>query len=87
MILLGVIPFWDSFRKRDSAQALMRGANAAVVGILGAALYDPVFTSAIVGPYQFALALTCFVLLMTWKIVPWIVVLAAAAGGVLIGAL
>ncbi|ABS17359.1 MULTISPECIES: chromate efflux transporter [Hyphomicrobiales] len=87
LILLGVIPFWDSFRKRDSAQALMRGANAAVVGILGAALYDPVFTSAIVGPYQFALALTCFVLLMTWKIVPWIVVLAAAAGGVLIGAL
>ncbi|MBP1841943.1 chromate transporter [Rhizobium petrolearium] len=85
LILLGVIPFWDSFRKRESAQALMRGANAAVVGILGAALYDPVFTSAIVGPRQFALALTCFVLLMAWKAAPWIVVLVAAAGGVLIG--
>lgn len=85
LILLGVIPFWDSFRKRESAQALMRGANAAVVGILGAALYDPVFTSAIVGPRQFALALTCFVLLMAWKTAPWIVVLVAAAGGVLIG--
>ncbi|KAB2716390.1 chromate efflux transporter [Brucella anthropi] len=84
LILLGVIPFWDSFRQRVSAQALMRGANAAVVGILGAALYDPVFTSAIVGPYQFALALTCFVLLMAWKTTPWIVVLVAAAGGVLI---
>ncbi|CUX65995.1 MULTISPECIES: chromate efflux transporter [Hyphomicrobiales] len=84
LILLGVIPFWDSFRQRESAQALMRGANAAVVGILGAALYDPVFTSAIVGPYQFALALTCFVLLMAWKTTPWIVVLVAAAGGVLI---
>ncbi|AZN99894.1 chromate efflux transporter [Mesorhizobium sp. M9A.F.Ca.ET.002.03.1.2] len=86
LILLGAIPFWDSFRKRESAQALMRGANAAVVGILGAALYDPVFTSAIVGPRQFALALTCFVLLMAWKAAPWIVVLVAAAGGVLIGA-
>lgn len=85
LILLGVIPFWDNFRKRESAQALMRGANAAVVGILGAALYDPVFISAIVGPYQFALALTCVVLLMAWKASPWIVVLVAAAGGVLIG--
>ncbi len=84
LILLGVIPFWDSFRKRESAQALMRGANAAVVGILGAALYDPVFTSAITGPRQFALALACFVLLMAWKAAPWIVVLLAAAGGVLI---
>lgn len=83
LILLGVIPFWDGFRKRESAQALMRGANAAVVGILGAALYDPVFTSAIVGPYQFALALTCFVLLTAWKAPPWIIVLVAAAGGVL----
>jgi len=85
LILLGMLPFWDSFRKRDSAQALMRGANAAVVGILGAALYDPVFTSAIVGPRQFALALSCFVLLMAWKAPPWLVVLVAAGGGVLIG--
>ena len=85
LILIGVIPFWDGFRKRESAQALMRGANAAVVGILGAALYDPVFTSAVVGAHQFALALSCFVLLTAWKAPPWIVVLVAAAGGVLIG--
>ncbi|MCL6706344.1 chromate efflux transporter [Pseudomonas sp. R2.Fl] len=85
LLLLGVLPFWDAFRKRPDAQALMRGANAAVVGILGAALYDPVFTSAITGPYPFALALTCFVLLTAWKTPPWIVVLTAAAGGVLIG--
>lgn len=84
LILIGVIPFWDSFRKHQSAQALMRGANAAVVGILGAALHDPVFTGAIAGPDQFALALTCFVLLMAWKAPPWIVVLVAATGGVLI---
>lgn len=73
LLLIGVIPFWDGFRKRPRAQALMRGANAAVVGILGAALYDPVFTSAVVGPYEFALALTCFVLLMAWKSPPWMV--------------
>jgi len=85
LILLGVIPFWDSFRTRAGAQALMRGANAAVVGILGAALYDPVFTSAITGPHPFALALSCFVLLTAWKAPPWIVVLLAAAGGVVIG--
>lgn len=63
----------------------MRGANAAVVGILGAALYQPVWRSAILGPYEFALALTCFTLLMAWKTPPWMVVIVAALGGVLIG--
>ena len=85
LLLVGVIPFWDSFRARPAAQALMRGANAAVVGILGAALYDPVFTSSITAAPAFALALTCFVLLMAWKAPPWVVVFVAAAGGVLIG--
>ncbi|PYE87833.1 chromate efflux transporter [Phyllobacterium leguminum] len=85
LLLIGVIPFWDALRSRASAKALMRGANAAVVGILGAALYDPVWTSAITGPYEFALALTCFVLLMVWKCPPWIVVLVGAIGGILIG--
>jgi chromate transporter len=85
LLLIGVIPFWDAFRARPTAQALMRGANAAVVGILGAALYQPVWTSAIIGAYEFALALTCFVLLMAWKAPPWIVVIIAAIGGVLIG--
>jgi chromate transporter len=85
LLLIGVIPFWDAFRAHPNAQALMRGANAAVVGILGAALYDPVFTSAVVGPFQFALALTCFVLLMAWRAPPWAVVIVAAIGGVLIG--
>ncbi|GCA49472.1 putative chromate transport protein [Sinorhizobium sp. KGO-5] len=85
LLLIGVLPFWDAFRARPTAQALMRGANAAVVGILGAALYQPVWTSAIVGPYEFALALTCFVLLIVWKCPPWIVVLVSAMGGVLIG--
>ncbi len=84
LLLVGVIPFWDSFRSQPAAKALMRGANAAVVGILGAALYDPVFTSGITSPAAFALALTCFVLLMTWNAPPFVVVLLAATGGIVI---
>ena len=86
LLLVGVIPFWNAFRERPAAQALMRGANAAVVGILGAALYTPVFTSAVIGPGSFALALTCFLLLMVWKLPPWAVVIVAAIGGALMGA-
>ena len=86
LLLVGVIPFWNAFRARPAAQALMRGANAAVVGILGAALYTPVFTSAVIGPGSFALALTCFLLLMVWKLPPWAVVIVAAIGGALMGA-
>ena len=63
------------------AQSAMQGANAAVVSILGAALYSPVFTSAIGGMPDFALALICFVALIAWKVPPWTVVLLAAAGG------
>ena len=82
LILIGVLPFWDRFRALAPAQSLMQGANAAVVGILGAALYSPVFTSAIGNLRDFALALACFVLLMAWKAPPWLVVIVAAVGGV-----
>jgi chromate transporter len=81
LILVAVLPFWDRFRSLDAAQSAMRGANAAVVGILGAALYSPVFTGGIGGAADFALALACFVLLVAWKTPPWIVVLVAAGGG------
>jgi len=81
LILVGVLPFWDRFRSMAYAQSLMQGANAAVVGILGAALYSPVFTSSIVNMKDFTLALACFVLLMAWKAPPWAVVMLAAAGG------
>jgi len=86
LLLVGAIPFWDALRARPGAQALMRGANAAVVGILGAALYDPVFTGAVTGPGAFALALGCFLLLALWKAPPWAVVVVAALGGVAAGA-
>ncbi|MGP5309261.1 chromate efflux transporter [Vreelandella alkaliphila] len=84
LLLVGVLPFWNHFRRWQSAQALMRGANAAVVGILGAALYQPVWTSAIIGPYEFVLALTGFLLLTVWKLPAWIVVIVIALGGVVI---
>ncbi|SEN96541.1 chromate efflux transporter [Vreelandella aquamarina] len=84
LLLVGVLPFWNQFRQWSSAQALMRGANAAVVGILGAALYQPVWTSAILGPYEFVLALTGFLLLTVWKLPAWLVVIVVALGGVMI---
>jgi chromate transporter len=82
LLLLGVLPFWDRLRSRPLAQAAMRGANAAVVGILAAALYSPVWTSTILNPHDFALALTGFVLLTAWKAPPWIIVILMAVGGV-----
>lgn len=84
LLLVGVLPFWNSFRRHRMAQAAMRGANAAVVGILGAALYSPVWTGAVLDRYDFALALTGVVLLIAWKAPPWLTVVLMAAGGVLL---
>lgn len=87
LLLLGVLPFWTWFRSTPWAGSLLRGANAAVVGILAAALYDPVFVSAVVDPLSLALAVVCFVLLLVWRTPPWVVVLVGAAGGVVLQAL
>ncbi|TQN59391.1 chromate efflux transporter [Agrobacterium tumefaciens] len=84
LLVVGALPFWEDFRRHLLAQAAMRGANAAVVGILGAALYDPVWTSAIFTQKDFALALIGFILLTVWKTPPWIVVVICAIGGVLL---
>ncbi|MEX1197930.1 MAG: chromate efflux transporter [Pseudohongiellaceae bacterium] len=81
LLLVGMLPFWNAFRRIDGMQAVMRGANAAVVGILGAALYDPVWTSAILGRGEFVLAVAGFVLLSAWKMPPWVVVLVVGLGG------
>jgi chromate transporter len=86
LLVVGALPFWDVLRARPVAQSAMRGANAAVVGVLGAALYTPVWTSAILGPYDFALALAAFILLTVWQLPPWIVVAFAAAGGAALAA-
>ncbi len=81
LLVLGTLPFWNVLRKKPSVRAALMGVNAAVVGILLAALYDPVFTSAIKTTPDFALALVAFGLLMYWKVAPWIVVLATSLGG------
>lgn len=86
LLLVGALPFWDALRRLKPAQAGMRGANAAVVGILGAALYDPVWTSAVLRPLDFAVALAGFVALVAWKAPPWTVVLALGVAGGIIGA-
>lgn len=82
LLVTGALPFWNAFRNRPGTQAAMRGANAAVVGILASALYSPVWTSAVHSPRDFAVALAGFVLLTVWKVQPWIVVLLTAAGGI-----
>ncbi len=84
LILVGVLPFWDALRERPRVRAAMRGANAAVVGILGAALYSPVFTTAVTGPGPFVLALVGFVLLTAFRVPAWIVVIVGALGGILL---
>lgn len=81
LLLVGTLPFWEELRSVPLARAGMRGANAAVVGLLGLALYDPVFTGAVRGPVDFALALAGFVALVAWKAAPWVVVLALAVAG------
>jgi chromate transporter len=82
LILLAALPFWDSFRKRLAAQAAMRGVNAAVVGILGAALYNPVWTTSVLGPRDFAIALVGFVLLVAWRAPPLVAVAFSAVAGI-----
>nr|WP_315754550.1 chromate efflux transporter [Bradyrhizobium sp. SZCCHNRI2007] len=82
LVLLAALPFWDAFRKRAGAQAMMRGVNAAVVGVLGAALYDPVWTTTIHNTADFGIALVGFVLLVAWRAPPLVVVAFSAAAGV-----
>lgn len=84
LILIGVLPFWSALRTRLVARGFIRGASAAVVGILAAALYDPVFTSAILDAPSFVLAVACFAALSVGKAPPWSVVLLGAAAGILI---
>jgi chromate transporter len=87
LLMMGALPLWQGARSRVGVRAVLAGVNAAVVGILLAALYDPVATSAIQKSSDFALALAAFAALAVWKLPPWLVVILAAATGALIGAL
>ncbi len=84
LLVVGVLPFWDALRRRSDFQSALRGINAAVVGILLAAFYHPVWTSAVATRADVVIALAAFALLMFWKAPPWlVVVLCALAGQVL----
>ncbi|QGW77876.1 chromate efflux transporter [Pseudomonas alkylphenolica] len=81
LLVFAALPFWEQLRRNVRMQAAMLGINAAVVGLLLAALYRPVWTSAILQPMDFALALVALVALMVWKLPPWLVVIGCGAAG------
>jgi chromate transporter len=81
LILVGTLPFWDQFRVRAGAQAFMRGVNASVVGLLGAALYHPIWTSSVNTAADIGVALVGFVLLTVWRAPPILIVTFGAAAG------
>lgn len=87
LLVIGTLPFWSVIRTKPGIQAALKGINAGVVGILLAALYDPVFTSAIQGPVDFAIAIAAFGMLVYLKLAPWKVVLITALLGALAYAL
>ncbi len=86
LLLIGALPFWDSLRRRPAVQTALRGVNAAVVGLLLAALYQPVWTSAILGPADFAIGIAAFLLLALWGAPPWLVVILGAVASTVVAA-
>lgn len=84
LLIVGALPFWSSLRQNQHIQGILFGVNAAVVGILIAALYDPIWIHAILSPLDFALAALLFSMLVLWKLPPWLVVLTGATGGLLL---
>jgi chromate transporter len=81
LLVVGTLPFWEHLRRSIHTQAALSGINAAVVGLLLAALYQPVWTSAIYAPQDFGLALMALVALMFWKLPPWLVVVGTGVAG------
>lgn len=87
LLILGALPFWDLLRNNEKVKGAVMGVNAAVIGILISALYTPIWTSSILKPADFALAAVLFVMLVYFKLPPWIIVVTGAIGGMLIGLL
>ena len=86
LLLIGVLPFWDALRRQAGVQSALKGVNAAVVGLLLAALYTPVWTSGITSSADFAIGLAAFLLLVFWRAPPWLVVVLGAAAAWATGA-
>jgi chromate transporter len=87
LLVVGTLPFWAALRRRVAVQSVLKGVNAAVVGILLAALYRPVWTSAILAPDDVVIGLLAFLLLAFWRVPPWLVVILGAAGAEAVGVL
>lgn len=83
LLVLGALPFWDSLRRNPKIKGALMGVNAAVVGILISAFYQPIWTSSILAPIDFAFAAILFSMLVYWKLPPWIVVVTGVIGGAL----
>ncbi|QUS37834.1 chromate efflux transporter [Tardiphaga alba] len=81
LLVVGFLPFWDGLRKQPAAQAALAGVNSAVVGLLLAAFYDPVWTAGITNSFDYVLGLAAFVLLFVWKAPPWLVVALCGVAG------
>ncbi|TGL65135.1 chromate efflux transporter [Leptospira jelokensis] len=79
LLIVGALPFWESLRKNQTIRKAMLGINASVVGILLAAFYNPVWTSAVFSPKDFAIVIVGFLLLEFWKVPSWLVVIATVA--------
>jgi chromate transporter len=82
LILVAALPFWATLRRRTGARAAILGVNAAVVGLLAAALYNPVWSTSVRSPADIALALGGLVLLTLGRVAPWLVVILTALGSV-----
>jgi chromate transporter len=82
LILVGTLPFWDAIRSKVGVQASMRGINAAVVGLLGATLYNPLVTTSVQSPRDLALALVGFIAAVAWRAPPVLIVIGGALGGI-----
>ena len=87
MLIYGMLPFWDALRQHPTARAALMGVNAAVVGILAAALFDPIWTSTVRTPADFAIALLAFTALVVWRAPAWLVVVLTSAAGLAAAAL
>jgi chromate transporter len=85
LLVLGALPFWEDLRRRSGARTALAGVNAAVVGLLIAAFYDPIWTVGITSAADFALAIAAFLLLFVWQTPPWLVVLLSALAGGVVG--
>jgi chromate transporter len=84
LLVLGTLPFWNSLSHNPKIKGALMGVNAAVVGILISAFYNPIWTSSILGPIDFAFAALLFCMLAYWKLPPWMIVVTGAIGGYLL---